>query len=386
MGDTNRLVYWGRRLGRIALIGWMGLLLIGDLGMALAQRPVALLPFVCGVAGFVAVLTRARWRMQSLAALLGLSLLSSILIGALGPVGSEQYIGMAEGWAILFLTVGALRWVEPIGRAVLLALGSMIVLVVASGTRSEEVAALAIGLLSLMAWSFAAGTGAYLRFQRDRREQATHAVRRAERLELARELHDLVAHHITGIVVQAQAARTVAEQKPEAVVPALDAIATAGADALTSMRRLVSVLRAQDDASRTPGVALADLRLLVERFNTGGRTKAVFEVGRGVSETVLPQETWTTLHRVLQESLTNVRRHAPHAGWVEIDLRLVQGWLWMRVRNESPPGEARTLRLGGGFGLVGMGERVEALGGRLFAGRAPDGAWEVIAQLPAAAA
>ncbi|MDF5754777.1 histidine kinase [Spongiactinospora sp. TRM90649] len=385
MGDANRLVFWARRLSQIALIGWMCLLLLGDLGITMVSHQIVL-PLLCGVVGFVALLTRRRWRVPSMAAVLGTSAVSSVVID-LSELPRMHYLGMAEVWAIVVLTVGVLRWVEPIGRAVLLALGAMAVLAVGAGSRSDDTSGLAVGLLSLMAWAVAAGTGAYLRFQRERREQAAHAVRRAERLDLARELHDLVAHHITGIVVQAQAARTVAEQKPDAVVPALDAIASAGSDALTSMRRLVGVLRAQDEAGRTPGTELADLRILVDRFAGTEGPKVAFEVARGVSEAHLPPETMTTLHRVLQESLTNVRRHAPGAGWVEVDLRLIQGWLWMRIRNEHPPQDTRGMRRdGGGFGLLGMRERVEALGGRLFAGRAPDGAWEVVAQLPAAAA
>jgi signal transduction histidine kinase len=348
---------------------------------------------------------------------------SSLLIGIAKGDGS---LSAAEIGSLLVLTVGGLRAIEPVRRAALFSLAAMIVLE-ASASRLNSVGpepVLAVGFLLFVCWSFAAGIGAYLRFQLERRREAVDTVRRSERLELARELHDLVAHHITGIVVQAQAAKVVAEQKPEAVVPSLEAIANAGADALTSMRRLVSVLRAEDEAARSPGSTLMDMRTMVERFSAAG-PQVTFDIGQGIADGTVAPEVMTTLHRVLQESLTNVRRHAPGTGWVEADLKLTDGsdlraWaesvrmrtrngqdprgrraayastgtstgagtsatggaVRLRVRNYGSMGDVRISRLGGGFGLVGMAERVEALGGRLMAGPTPSGAWEVMAEFP----
>ncbi|MCG5216845.1 histidine kinase [Streptosporangium sp. KLBMP 9127] len=379
MGDTHRMVYWIQRLSEIALIGWLGVLLLMDLAIALSSKTGNPLAFLCGSAGIIAVLLRRRFRVQGFVLLLGLSALISVVMGSVDARLLAP--GLAETGSILILTIGVLRWVEPVGRAALLTGASIVALLMAAGTRSGEGAGLAVGFLVLTAWVVAASVGAYLRFQQERRTHAVHAVRRAERLELARELHDLVAHHITGIVVQAQAARTVAEQKPEAVTPALDAIATAGADALTSMRRLVTVLREQDQAARTPGSTLSELRTLVERFSADG-PQVGFEVGQGLDDDTLPPEAMTTLHRVLQECLTNIRRHSPGTGWVQADLRLIEGWVRLRVRNHGSGSDARLSRLGGGFGLVGMAERVEALGGRLIAGPTSDGTWEVTVEIP----
>ncbi|MEV7965401.1 hypothetical protein AB0O34_05390 [Sphaerisporangium sp. NPDC088356] len=149
-----------------------------------------------------------------------------------------------------------------------------------------------------------------------------------------------------------------------------------------SMRRLVGVLRAGDDASRNAGTTLSDLWVLVERFSAGG-PQVAFDVGQGLSESALAPEVLTTLHRVLQESLTNVRRHAPGTGWVRADLRQAERGVLLRVRNYRSPSDPRVARLGGGFGLVGMSERVKALGGDLVAGPTPEGAWEVRAWFPA---
>lgn len=404
VAETHRVVYWIQRLSEIALIGWLLLLLLIDVGMAVSSGAPTMWPgAICGVVGVLAVLWRRTRRVGGLTVLLGASFVLTLITG-ISRVGAVP--GLAETGSLLILTIGALRWIEPISRAGLFALASMIVLETAAGRLRDDAPALATGFVIFVGWAVAAGIGAYLRFQLERRKEAVRSVRRAERLELARELHDLVAHHITGIVVQAQAAKVVAERKPEAVVPALDAIAGAGADALTSMRRLVSVLRAEDQADRSPGTTLMDMRTLVERFSAGG-PQVAFDIGQGITDSTLAPEVMTTLHRILQECLTNVRKHAPGAGWVEADLRLSDGsdqrgsgrgpgarrdprdqagpgtaWVWLRVRNYGSAADIRISRLGGGFGLVGMAERVEALGGRLTAGHTPEGAWQVLAEFP----
>lgn len=378
MGESKRFVYWMRRLSEIAMIGWLCLLLMIDVLGAVGIGGAQFLVPVCGMAGVAAVMLRRRYRVEGFVAMLALSFGTSMIIGLADFKGVP---GMAETGSLLILTIGVLRHVEPVRRAAILSLVSLVVLMAEGGGRDWQNAGLAFSFLLFAAWSMAAGIGGYLRFQQERRAEAVTSVRRAERLELARELHDLVAHHITGIVVQAQAAKTVAEMKPEAVVPALDAIAGAGAEALTSMRRLVSVLRAEDEAARSPGTALADLRVLTENFSANG-PRVAFEIGPGIADGTLPPEVMTTLHRVLQEALTNVRRHAPGTGWVEADLRLFPSLVRLRVRNFRSASDPKVSRLGGGFGLVGMAERVEALGGRLFAGPNPEGAWEVLAEFP----
>ncbi|WP_327089388.1 histidine kinase [Nonomuraea sp. NBC_01738] len=382
MGDSKRIVYWIRSLSEIAMIGWLGMMLLVDVALSVSVGGLQFLVPICGAAGIVAVLLRRRYRLRGFVAMLAFSFTISLVISLTNANGVP---GSAETGALLVLTIGVLRHVAPVRKAAVLSLVSLVVLMAEGSGRDFQSAGLAFSFLLLAAWSMAAGIGGYLRFQQERRTEAVTAVRRAERLELARELHDLVAHHITGIVVQAQAAKTVAEMKPEAVVPALDAIAGAGVDALTSMRRLVSVLRAEDEADRKPGTTLADLRVLTERFSANG-PRVAFEIGHGVDDSTLPPEVMTTLHRVLQEALTNIRKHASASGWVEADLRFFPaspgGLVRLRVRNFGAGADSRMSRLGGGFGLVGMAERVEALGGRLYAGPNPEGAWEVVAEFP----
>ena len=172
-----------------------------------------------------------------------------------------------------------------------------------------------------------------------------------------------------------------AADRPEAVLPSLEAIAGAGADALASMRRLVGVLRSEDEASRVPVATLADLRLLVDGFASGG-PRATLDIGQGIGDTTLAPEVLTTLHRVLLESLTNVRRHAPGAVSVAADLRLADGGALLRVRDHGSSTGPRSAAPGGGYGLIGMAERVGALGGHLTAGPADEASWQVSAWFP----
>lgn len=376
--ESKRIVYWIRRLSEIAMLGWLGMMLLLDLVLAGLTGGVQWLVPFCGAAGIAAVVLRRRYRIEGFSIMLALSFSTSIVIGSTELLGAP---GMAETGSLLILIIGVLRHVEPVRRAAVLACVGLIVLLAEAVGRDYHNSGLAFSFLLFAGWSTAAGVGGYLRFQQERRTEAVYSVRRAERLELARELHDLVAHYITGIVVQAQAARTVAETKPEAVAPALDAIATAGSEALTSMRRMVTVLRTEDDAARKPGVTLADLRMLTERFSAEG-PKVAFEIGQGLDDRTLPPEVMTTLHRVLQESLTNIRKHASRTAWVEAGLRRFERVVVLRVRNFGSGSDPKVSRLGGGFGLVGMAERVEALGGRLYAGPSAEGAWEVVAEFP----
>lgn len=230
-------------------------------------------------------------------------------------------------------------------------------------------------------WILALGAGLGLRFVDFRRRAATDAVRQEERLALARELHDVVAHHITGIVVQAQAARIVAGRRPESLDATLTDIEEAGGEALTAMRRVVGLLRDTDDVATTAPTAPGrhELTELVRRFDGHGP-----EVHLRLPADPAPwaPEVATTVHRIVQESLTNIARHAGHARSAVIDIAHGPDGVTVMVTDDAPPGHTRP-KHHGGFGLIGMRERVEALGGHLSAGPGRDTGWSVRATLPA---
>ncbi|MFI0449496.1 sensor histidine kinase [Actinomadura sp. 6N118] len=235
----------------------------------------------------------------------------------------------------------------------------------------------------------AIGAGLWLRAIDARRARALVAARRDERLELARDLHDFVAHHVTGIVVQAQAARFIAgsgaAQSPEQLDTMFAGIEKAGTEALTSMRRMVGLLReAQDtgadgDSKTRPVGDLSQVAELVAGFTD---PPASLEVAGDLG--VLAPEVTTSIHRIVQEALTNARKHAAYATAVRVGIGRTARGVEVTVRdNGRGPSQAARRRLpSGGYGLVGLGERVEALGGQVYAGPRPEGGWEVVAVLP----
>ncbi|MFZ3497263.1 sensor histidine kinase [Streptomyces sp. 5.8] len=304
--------------------------------------------------------------------------------------GGTVGFGMGEVLVLLTLLTRTARR----GRAGPLALGLCLLLAAAVATaplrmgHASERTSLAF-LLTLAAGG-AAALGWYLRTLDERRTWAVGEVRERERLRLARDLHDFVAHHVTGMVVQAQAARIVRESSPEQLDPLLRSIEAAGNETLDSMHRLVRVLREDGAATVRPGDLLAELGLLVARSGRDGHGPAArLTVSARARTAVLDPEVETTVHRVVQESLTNVGRHAPDAATVEVEVDAEEaesgaaGVLRVTVSN-GPGASARPPLIGrrGGFGLIGLRERVEAVGGALRAGPLPTGGWRLTATLP----
>ncbi|MFJ7495720.1 sensor histidine kinase [Streptomyces sp. NPDC097727] len=229
-------------------------------------------------------------------------------------------------------------------------------------------------------WILALGTGLGLRFLDYRRRMATEAVRRDERLTLARELHDVVAHHITGIVVQAQAARIVGKRQPEMLDQAVAGIEEAGSEALAAMRRVVGLLRDTDDAATTSPTTPGPEQLaeIIRRFERHG-PDVKLRLSEG--QAPWPPEVTTTVYRIVQESLTNIARHASHARSATVDIAQDPTGVTVTITDDAPPGHTRHLQKGG-FGLIGMRERVEALGGTLTVGPEPKVGWSVLAKVP----
>ncbi|BAJ26568.1 putative two-component system sensor kinase [Kitasatospora setae KM-6054] len=218
-----------------------------------------------------------------------------------------------------------------------------------------------------------AAGGAYPRWTAQRQREAVAAARREQQLVLARDLHDFVAHDISGIVVQAQAARFVAAANPAQALAALERIEAAGLHALAAMDRTVQMLHERGPAERrqpptVPATAftgppgIAQLPDLVERFTAAGATVARLDIAPGVAETLSP-EAGTTAYRVVVEALNNVRRHAPGAKLVEVELRLLEGEsVQVMVVNGAGAGGAPSAP-GLGLGL-GLGRRERGRGGR----------------------
>lgn len=199
-----------------------------------------------------------------------------------------------------------------------------------------------------------------------------------ERNRVARELHDVVAHCVSVMVVQAGAARLVAAQNSaDDADSALAVIGGCGRDAMADLRRIVGVLRRTDDPGFGLGAGIGDLGLLTERIRAAGVPTQLHILG----SPNLPPAIDMVAYRVVQEALTNVVRHAGVGAVAKVQVRLGPEAVTVEVTNTSAA-TARPRFTPSGHGLVGMKERVTALGGDLQVGPGPDGGYVVRAQIP----
>ncbi|HEU4832628.1 MAG TPA: histidine kinase [Actinomycetota bacterium] len=210
------------------------------------------------------------------------------------------------------------------------------------------------------------------------REVATREAVAAERAAIARELHDVVAHHMSVMVVQAGAARAVSGSDPAATAEALRQIEASGRTGLAEMRRLLEVLKAENDGDgRAPQPGLARLDELLDAMRASGLpVEAVVE---GAPRPLSPGVDLSA-YRIVQEALTNALRHAGGAS-ARVVVRYDPDALELEIADDGPgpPGDPEA---SGGHGLIGMRERVQLFGGELEAGARPGGGFLVRARLP----
>ncbi|MFJ9821567.1 sensor histidine kinase [Streptomyces sp. NPDC101151] len=201
-----------------------------------------------------------------------------------------------------------------------------------------------------------------------------------ERTTIARELHDVVAHHMSVVAIQAEAAPYRVENPPPELEKAFATIRENAVAALTELRRVLGVVRAEDyEAPDAPQPTLADLDGLLANVRETG-----LEVEKTVTGAVreLPQGVELSAYRIVQEALSNTLRHAPGAG-ARVEIGYVLGGLGLRIVNGAPPASALLKPSpGAGHGITGMRERVAMLSGEMTAGPAADGGYEVTVFLP----
>ncbi len=292
------------------------------------------------------------------------------LVLSLGELAFKVQTGGVWGFAEMAAILGLLLVVVRRSNPWLLvpAVGAQVLALAAqpmrSGTSDQYII---VGLLCVLVAVAVGAAGVYLRVMDSGRDRQVQLVRAEQRAELARDLHDFVAHHVTGIVVQAQGARVIADADPARVAAALEQIEKAGAETMASMRRMVRVLRNADgdpDAPVAPLAGVGDLHELIDGFNSAGTITAGLHVEGPVHD--LPVEIGSSAYRVVMEALTNVRRHAHKATRVDVVLHRTAEWLFVRVADDGHGGGPRGHSHG--FGLIGLHERVGALGGRIQAG------------------
>jgi signal transduction histidine kinase len=210
------------------------------------------------------------------------------------------------------------------------------------------------------------------------RDEAARRQAMEERLRIARELHDSLTHSISVISVQAGVAVHLARKRGEEVPPALLAIQEAGADAARELRTTLGVLRSEEDGDCT---GLGQLHALVARAQAAGLPVTVTVTG---AQRALPPEVDQAAYRIVQEALTNVSRHAGPA-CASVRLYYSPDGLSIQVDDDGTGTGTGSWPPSHGLGLIGMRERVTALGGRLHAGPRDGGGFQVRAEFPARA-
>jgi signal transduction histidine kinase len=297
---------------------------------------------------------------------------------------ADGLYGLFEVAVLFVLLAGVVRWLNGTKLWVCAALtaASQIAWIVRFLPDRDIGPLVAAGALWSIPSLVAITVGGYPRLAAARLQNSVANAREEQRRALERDMHDYVAHDLTGMIVQAQAARFAAGDDPQLLREALRRIEEAGQRAMSSMDRALELLR--DETSGTepalgrPG--LEELEQLVADFRAAGTREVHLTVIGPIA--ALPREVNQTLYRVCVEALTNVRRHAATATAVEIELAIDADHATLTVRDDGrAPGSGGRSRARGGSGLRTARGRVEALGGTLTAAAEPAG-WRVCASLP----
>ena len=293
---------------------------------------------------------------------------AALLAGA-GPVG------LYTNAYVLLLPYALFRWGS--GREATIGL-AIILVAYALGTAADYTGA-ADAVFGPLFGLFPAALGAAVRYQATARQRELEQVKLREREQLARELHDTVAHHVSAIAIRAQAGRLLAASQPDAAVDALGVIEAEASRTLAELRGMVGVLREQEEPDLAPQRGLADIERLADRV--GDRPQVEVQLSGDLDH--LGPAVETAIYRIAQESITNAVRHARNATRISVCVSGEDDCVRLTVRDDGDA--SSTGRAVPGYGLVGMTERATLLGGTLDAGPGPHSGWTVSAVLPRAA-
>jgi signal transduction histidine kinase len=370
---------WVKGMRPTALSVALGVAAVAEaVARAYERQPLPLAALVA-LAGVAPVALVRLWPATA-AALSASAALSGLLISYPATVGGITAL------AVLYAAAGYRR---PLPIALPLLLPFVAYVAVPTSEDRPGGRSFALILLAVIALATAAAATLRLREERHRRratEQSTAAslmeyAARGERARIARELHDVVAHHITMIALQAEAARLATPGLPPDGARRLTAIGDTARTALTEMRRLLGVLREDVDAESPlePQPGLHQLNTLLDEVRDATSGSGVRLIVSGAVEPLDPGIELAA-YRIVQEALTNTRRHAAGAA-VDVELRYNGEELVLRV-HDNGPGPAHPGQAGAGLGLAGMRERAAVVGGRVTAGAASGAGFLVEAVLP----
>jgi signal transduction histidine kinase len=306
-----------------------------------------------------------------LAGAFGVAIVTDVVTFA---VDAQGQVGLYSMAFLLLLPYALFRWGS--GREVVV--GSVIALSAYALGIAKDHAQLADSIGGFVVMVFPAALGLSVRFWATSQQRQLEQVRLRERELLARELHDTVAHHVSAMVIRAQAGRVVAQSRPVAAVEALEIIEAEGSRTLAEMRIMVGALRDGDDAELAPLGGIADIERLAR---SAGDQPSVRVSIDAIPDDVSPSVE-AALYRIAQEAVTNAMRHARHASQIVVRVTGQDSQVFLTVRDDGD--QVSTPRGPDGYGIVGMTERAKLLGGTVEAGPGPDRGWVVEAVLPQA--
>ncbi|MEU7467513.1 histidine kinase [Streptomyces sp. NPDC044984] len=312
--------------------------------------------------------------------------------------GSPPGFGIIEAAALLLVVARAVRLLRPRG-AVLLAGGAFAALSALFLRCPPSEYPDLVSFVEPVLWFATALVivlGLYLRLLDRYRTRERAAELQEQRLEYARDLHGFVGHHVTAIIAQTKAVRYTSTAgrppSPGELDDMLAAIEDAASQAMLSMRSMVTVLRepGSDGSSPHPGGTLDELRDLTARFSESGPRTTLALAPRLTASGALPPGVATTVHQIVREALTNVRKHAGRATAVTVDVRLAaetreRPTVLVAVTDNGPDAGRSTPPTGtprSGFGLTGLSERAALGGGTVSAGPRAGVGWVVEARIP----
>ncbi|HEY2791306.1 MAG TPA: histidine kinase [Micromonosporaceae bacterium] len=379
--QLSEAVTWHRRLtapiARYLAIVVVGLLGVGAVVEALVDRPANSVPGLLALLCLVGLATTLPLALPH-ATVAGLSMLVAAVV-SLAALHTLTVAGFTAQ-AVAADRLGAR------GRPAVAAAAAVPYLLIAALSDHRDVRIVATALAALVPAIALAATVRRMRRADLENRAARQAIAgtliehtaRGERARIARELHDVVAHHISMVAVQAETARLTTPGLPPAGAQRLSAIGDTARSALTEMRRLLGVLREDaetDVGPRRPQPGLAQLNDLVDeaRDTTGAGTRLILHG----SPVTLDPGVELAAYRIIQEALTNSRRHAPGAA-VDVEVHYADDVLRLSIRDNGSGSSGGPA----GLGLLGMSERAAAVGGRLRAGPASTGGFLVEARLP----
>lgn len=314
----------------------------------------------------VALVPTLLWRRTRPLPMLAIAFAATAVVTVLTGADS-QFVTTAY---LLILVYAVVRW--GTGRAMLLGAAIMLGSFILSFAIGPMPVGDVIGGLAVLGSAITLAVA--FRWRAAARARELDRVKLVEREQLARDLHDTVAHHVSAIAIQAQAGTAVAATDPDAAARVLGVIEAEASRTLAEMRSIVRMLRRDDAAETAPDPGIADLRRL-GRSEPGG---PVIDVRLSGDVDELPPTIAATVYRLAQEAVTNARRHARNASRVDVLVHADAAGIRLEVRDDGEP----TASASPGYGIIGMIERATLLGGTCEAGAAPGGGWVVTALLP----